>query len=198
MPCRFAGPLPCGGRPRNLTFTSPRFSSICRWMYRRRRSTRSGSSAMSAYHDARRTQQLVADCVTLSYDRDDDSVSGRLAYWCHRHRFVQGGIEGRAECRNGADTERKELRQELIAYQFDAPKQRVRRLGAGASRGGNGPVEVVSHFEHLNNHRTPAALDLACNIAANADLDLLEFVHRPAMFGQRGLHLLLRVGQPFL
>ena len=49
MPWRLRGPVPSGLRPENATFTALLSRAICRWMYFRRRSTRSSVLTITFY-----------------------------------------------------------------------------------------------------------------------------------------------------
>src|SRR5439155_7093867 len=69
MPCRLAGPVPCGRRPARSTFTAFLSSSICRWMYFCRRSTRSSFC----------TVFIVASVLSLVFVDNDPERGARMA-----------------------------------------------------------------------------------------------------------------------
>src|SRR5256885_8957168 len=91
-PSPLGGPEPSGCLPRNRTFTESLCSSIWRWMNFWRRATRSDLSGM-ADDDARRTEQLVADCVAFGQHGGNGSVERGIFDRDHRHCFVTCGVE---------------------------------------------------------------------------------------------------------
>lgn len=109
---------------------------------------------------------------------------------------MAGGIERLSERGDRLDAEAVELREELLPDHLDALEERARF--AAVARGREGAIEIVEHFDQLDQNLAAANGDVACDIAPHPRPDLVEFLERPAMLRGDGLELLRLFREPLL
>ncbi len=112
---------------------------------------------------------------------------------------MAGGIERLSARVDAGHPEGRELGEELIADELDAPRQVFDRV-ISYGRGRPGPsgrdcaIEVVDDLEQLRQDGALAALDLARHIAPESRLDLFEFLEGSPMVGAEDLQLRALLG----
>ena len=110
------------------------------------------------HRDSGRPEHVVTDAVALT----DDAHDLAFLFGRRRHRrdcFVQRWIEWLIGRSDEGHAQALELRDELTADKLDALKQRIVRR-RGLSRGLDGAIEVVEHFEKFRDHFPPDAFDV--------------------------------------
>ena len=139
-------------------------------------------------------QHVIADAVPAPDHAGDVIVQLGCIHRHDGYGFVEGWFEPLTDRFDFADAVAFELRQELVSHHPHALEQRSRVRTA--LRRIEGTVEVVDHFEEIDQQRPASALDFARDFPPSSDPGLLELGARGLeLFGVRLKHPVL-LGQP--